>query len=870
MPSKRASKRSESAHAGAGRIDINGHASREPGADSSGGSSFETDSTAGPRTGSSSNVSGDVSAADVSNGNASARASGRRGSAKKYRTPKSRRKDVVRDLSHAFDADKLLDESGDNGAGVGESQEEEEVPPPAEDQSLPQFFDADGQPVDLSQLKLGEEATRAAVLGYLTSDRVVQWMAAHDSSASLQVMINDIMGGESAPTPRPKKTKSAKPSDHADTKNSRKRVSPSPGSYADLGSHYRLGGGLSGVGATGVVGQLAAQQKRQRSQVTRGLAGLTAGVVPETPIGCSTAAEAEADELLSTVQRVLKRRGDLMSLPRQERLRKATSMALREIHKTELEKIRKVDADDDPSSSGSSSDSSSSGGSSGMGSESVGDTCKSSRSGSVGSYDRRDHFVDDSDRGSETDSDAEGKKQCKKRVQARSGAMNGLGTPSKSKAASSKTSMPDTDAAASSGPDVLMFGDDDLKQWQLGTARYKQGANWESYLHHKQAYDSYMQHKGKYSKRTFKSIIHANLVPAICSVCGFLRSKWASVEDERLILKLEKALAPARSTDFAVDLRALRLYKQKPGGEPLMARYAAYAEKFIYKCSEAEDAGKRIKPNVIRAAFKSEVEKEEALKHWLQEVRWTGVESAHRRLLRKLNGTRSIQQLFNSNKPKHTRDDDRDDGSGGSDQEGREHAPRRRVVHKRRAGKNNAGKKLKKRGAANYGEGREQSKRTSKGDKGPKIRSWSYDKRGPSWHTDTELYDCFDKPCRREFCQRCRCHGHTAEFCRKADDTPGLTREGYAQENAKGKAALQAPPPARPAKSNKARAQDRRSHSDDDAHSDGGSDRVRSSGRESQSGRQSRGSQCSSDEEEGRSEGKGRGNAARGWRRSCL
>ena len=267
-----------------------------------------------------------------------------------------------------------------------------------------------------------------------------------------------------------------------------------------------------------------------------------------------------------------------MSLPRQERLRKATSMALREIHKTELEKIRKADADDDPSSSGSSSDSSSSGGSSGMGSESVGDTCKSSRSGSVGSYDRRDRFVDDSERGSETDSDAEGKKQCKKRVQARSGAMNGLGTPSKFKAASTKSNMQDADAAASGGPDVLMFGDDDLKQWQLGTARYKQGANWESYVHHKQAYYSYMQHKGKYSKRTFKSIIHANLVPAICSICGFLRSKWASVEDEKLILKLEKALAPARSTDFAVDLRALRLYKQKPGGEPLMARYAAYAE----------------------------------------------------------------------------------------------------------------------------------------------------------------------------------------------------------------------------------------------------------------------------------------------------
>ena len=54
--------------------------------------------------------------------------------------------------------------------------------------------------------------------------------------------------------------------------------------------------------------------------------------------------------------------------------------------------------------------------------------------------------------------------------------------------------------------------------------------------------------------------------------------------------------------------------------EPLLARYEAFAEKFLYKCAEAEDAGKRIKWNVIKNAFSDAVRTETVLKHWMQEV----------------------------------------------------------------------------------------------------------------------------------------------------------------------------------------------------------------------------------------------------------
>ena len=705
-------------------------------------------------------------------------------------------------------------------------------------------------------------------------------MARHSSSEALRTMIDDLL--QKQPKVDDKATKPPQGPVLPKPEPKRKRVAPAPGSAADLGNQYRLG-------QHGVIGELAAAQFKKLKHVTGRLAGDTAGVIEGSPpVGCKTQSQHDLDELAFTARRVLQRRPDLASLPRDVRLRKVASMAARELHKAELSRIHKEsksDGDGGDSSGGSPSISSGgSGGTSVSGSESVGDTVgsgTSSSGSSVGSYSRRDPFVKSDSSSGDSDSDQEGKDQRKKREQLRRGSMNGLGTPLKPKAGGISKHAAAAAApapAAAAGDRVMMFGDDDLKMWTIGTAAYKQGLNWDAYVHHKQAYDNYMQHKGKWSERTFKSIIHAKLVPTVCATCGFLRGKWHKVDDARLILKLEKVLRPSRSTDFAVELRALRLIKHKHAGEPLIARYEVYAEKFIYKCSEAEDAGKRIKPNVIKAAFKAEVEKESVLKHWLQEVQWKGVERAHRRLLRKLREARSVEQLFNGGKSGSKSYDEAGEGSD----ENTEKRPVRRKSFRERPDRHLSNAVMKRRLSTarsknNNGNGRGfgggnggAAKAPAKGDKGPKIRTWTYDKRGASWHTDADLYECYDRPCQRPFCQRCRAHGHTAEYCRKADDTPGLTREGYAQENAKGKAALQAPPPVRQFKSNKSRGFSKRSHFDDDAGSEHDSDRDQPTGRQNHAGRRSKGSQCSSDDEEGRSGVKGHGSAAHGERRNCL
>jgi hypothetical protein len=257
------------------------------------------------------------------------------------------------------------------------------------------------------------------------------------------------------------------------------------------------------------------------------------------------------------------------------------------------------------------------------------------------------------------------------------------------------------------------------------------------------------------------------------------------------------------------------------------------------------------------------VERESVLKHWLQEVRWTGVERAHKRLLRKLREARSIEQLFS-----RTRHEDDADDDEGSDREGRK-KPKRRIVVKKsgrfNGTKSSASKKSK--GRSNHTDGaRARSAAPAKGDKGQKLRKWNYDKRGASWHTDHDLYECYDKPCQKEFCQRCRCHGHTAEYCRKPDDAPGLTREGYAQENAKGKAALRAPPPPRVGKINKARGAFKYEENQSSSDSEGCSHKRSRSNSARQSSKSCQHS--GSDEDEHRESG--RSNAVRATHRNCL
>jgi hypothetical protein len=365
--------------------------------------------------------------------------------------------------------------------------------------------------------------------------------------------------------------------------------------------------------------------------------------------------------------------------------------------------------------------------------------------------------------------------------------VNSLGTPKKSEGTSS----------VSQGGNIY-FGEDELKKWTTGSEKYKQGFNWPAYIHHKQNYDNYCQFKGVHAARTFKPVIHAKLVPALCSFCGLKRLKWKTYEDATVILAIEKTLRPSKSTDFALELKQIQIADDK--GLSLMQNCTCFFENFSCKVAEAEDASRAIKPNVVKSTFKTAISGYEILKLWLEEVPWRGLDKANARLLRKLREVRSWEQLQRkglTSSAKKRRTDDVEV------EEARPRSEGRKTFRGTRAGKALA---IKRRAIpfrrnnlarSNFGSAGSSDKKRfpSKSQDGDRRKHPGLDKRGENWHDNKELFECFHTPCEAPFCQRCGRHGHNASSCRIPDDAPGINLSGYYQEQKKGKARLAGPPP---------------------------------------------------------------------------
>jgi hypothetical protein len=560
-----------------------------------------------------------------------------------------------------------------------------------------------------------------------------------------------------------------------------------PTEPAELGKSYR-------------VGQLAKEAQAFAHHVNR--SGARAERGKYAPLG-----------LVATLRKAIDGRGEFAHLNSKQRMQALARSVRQELHEADLERqglARKAAAGGDGDGS--------SGGSSG---ESCNDSVDSRRSSET--YELDEFCVSDKDGGDGSDgsgdggdssgSDSQGDDDEGKRALSRKHSANSLGTPvAKAQPGGVETVPAVLSTNAGKGPSLVLLGDEDLPLWKSGPARFKQGFHWESYLHHKQQYDNYKAHRGRYSERTFKSVIDIKLVPAVCASCGFKRTSWNNLPDHRLILRIERVLRPSKSTDFAMELKAITL--ERFGSESLLTSYVTYAERFLCKAAEAADAGRPINSVVIKAAFKKAVDSEVPLKTWLEGVKWRGVDHAHKRLLRKLREARSWEAMTRSAaKPKRSERRDDEDGHEG------DVSPARRPFKQRaRAGKGNAttrkgrakgrgnATRTRSRRANSTGprdQGRQQQPRRDRdaregrsGPKAEKLRTWKgYNDRGESWHTNRELFDCYKKPCNAMFCQRCGTHGHTADYCRVPDGTEGLNGSGYFQEERPGKAGPKRPPP---------------------------------------------------------------------------
>jgi hypothetical protein len=662
----------------------------------------------------------------------------------------------------------------------------------------------------------------------------------------------------------------------------REAVSNDGDTPRSLGASYRIGG----TSASGT----AAQRKAAGRDTARMAAQQEKQVAPATP---STEGRYRNADAINTLRKMLKENPDLGNLPAEQQLRLAARRVNRRIDfqakparessavkrgagedadvsdeddivaspkttkplkaRRSLKKLADKNGGDgsDPNDSDSVSGASAESGArqssdsdsghshrsdeSGVeNSDSVGSLCGSDDDDSRGSdeqYDESDGFcVSDDDAGTSDADDQKSKKAKKKsskqsRQEAsaskRASSMNSLGTPKKSETVSS----------ASQGGNVY-FGEDELKKWTTGSEKYKQGFNWPAYIHHKQSYDNYCQFKGVHAARTFKSVIHARLVPAICGFCGLSRLKWKDYEDATVILAIEKALRPSKSTDFALELKQIHIADDKELS--LMQNYTAFFENFSYKVAEAEDANRSIKPNVVRSTFKAAIAGHEILKLWLEEVPWRGLNKANARLLRKLREVRSWEQLQRkgiTSAPKRQRVDEGEAGEARPRQEGK------RAFRGTRAGKafslKKRGRLVNPRGRNNFGaaggsnDKRAPSKFQSGRASGEKRRHPGLDQRGESWHDNKDLFECFNSPCQAPFCQRCGRHGHTAGDCRIPDEAPGINLKGYYQEEKKGKARIAGPPP----RNNAGMGADESDHGSENSNDRGKNNGQRGSGR---------------------------------------
>jgi len=72
--------------------------------------------------------------------------------------------------------------------------------------------------------------------------------------------------------------------------------------------------------------------------------------------------------------------------------------------------------------------------------------------------------------------------------------------------------------------------------------------------------------EGRHAPKEFKSLVAPpELIPVICAETGLKASDWPLLQDSLVIAKIDKALRPTRSTDFALQLPADHLGQRQTG-----------------------------------------------------------------------------------------------------------------------------------------------------------------------------------------------------------------------------------------------------------------------------------------------------------------
>ena len=194
---------------------------------------------------------------------------------------------------------------------------------------------------------------------------------------------------------------------------------------------------------------------------------------------------------------------------------------------------------------------------------------------------------------------------------------------------------PGGNSLASGSVVVVGAGSRNLPLWLPGAESDGKGFNYttkQAMVHH---WRQYMAAEGTYAPRSFKSMISPTMIPTICAETGIHTKDWEHVSDVTLLEKIEECLAPRNATDFIVRLRGIKM-EMDPTIGTLSQRYRLFAEQFLLRLAEGQEAGSDVSEHAIKMTFLAAIRSEVILDTWTQERRWTNVMDAHRNIIQHL------------------------------------------------------------------------------------------------------------------------------------------------------------------------------------------------------------------------------------------
>jgi hypothetical protein len=362
-----------------------------------------------------------------------------------------------------------------------------------------------------------------------------------------------------------------------------------------------------------------------------------------------------------------------------------------------------------------------------------------------------------------------------------------------------------------------------LPQWKQGAEKEQKGFFWSTKQAIQQAWESNNRVEGEHAYRTFKSLVHHNMIAVLCFELNITLEEYEAMTDSELLSRIDAVLKPKDSTEYFLKLSSLKVETQ---GQ-LTARYRAFSEPFIETLAEATASGMPVNAEQAKAAFKSACSSNNLLKLWLSEQKWKTVADMHQRIVRGLRQYETdsvLRRLDSGGASGQTQTEQTGGAPTGGGSSGQYQGRRHQQHHQGQ-------QQFQSQQLFQQGPQQQQQQQqhptpwqqrpiaqqqqqfqqppasvhfvaptTQQDQRQPAAANINsaaapkhpgLDQRGDNWHIPSSTLGCKSNPCTGPFCQVCGAHNHAADQCRRrahkqanlsgyySDNRPNMPRLQY-------------------------------------------------------------------------------------------